>query len=76
MALSTATLQTQLDTILTALATGETSVRAPDGRMVTYSIEGMERQRDWLQRQLNASSGMNVRLGRYNPDYDREVSGG
>lgn len=76
MALSTATLQTQLDAILTALATGETSVRSQDGRMVTYSVEGLERQRDWIQRQLGASSRSNIRLGRYNPDYDREVSGG
>ena len=76
MALSTATLQAQLDAILIALATGETSVRAPDGRMVTYSLEAMAKQRDWLQRQLNVTGGMNIRLGRYNPDYDREVVGG
>ena len=76
MALSTATLQAQLDAILTALATGESSVRAPDGRMVTYDVAALERQRDWLQRQLVAASRSSVRLGRYNPDYDREVSGG
>lgn len=76
MALSTATLQTQLDAILTALATGETLVRKADGSTVQYDNAGLERQRDWLMRQIKAASGSNIRLGRYNTDYDREVSGG
>jgi len=76
MALSTTTLQTQLDAILTALATGETLVRTADGRQVQYDVAGLERQRDWLLRQLKAASGSNIRLGRYNTSYDREVSGG
>ena len=76
MALSAATLQAQLDAILTALATGESSVRGPDGRMVTYDVAALERQRDWIKRQLLAASRSSVRLGRYNQDYDREVSGG
>jgi hypothetical protein len=76
MALSTATLQAQLDAILTALATGETMVRTAEGRTTEYDVASLERQRDWLLRQLKAASGSNIRLGRYNTSYDREVSGG
>lgn len=76
MALSIATLQTQLDTILNALATGESSVRTADGRMVTYDVQALERQRDYLTRQIKASSGMNYRLGRYNPNFNRDLTNG
>jgi hypothetical protein len=44
---------------------------------VQYDLAALTRQRDWLQRQIaNASRGPSVRLGRYNPDYDREARGG
>jgi hypothetical protein len=76
MALSTATLQAQLDAIQTALATGETAIRTADGRMVQYDVAALERQRDYLVRQLKAASRGNIRLCRYNTSYDREVSGG
>jgi hypothetical protein len=77
MALSTADLQAQLDTIIAALSTGESMIRTSEGRTVQYDLAALTRQRDWLQRQIaNASRGPSVRLGRYNPDYDREARGG
>jgi hypothetical protein len=76
MALSTATLQAQLDAIQTALATGETMIRTAEGRTTQFDVAALERQRDYLVRQLKAASRGNIRLGRYNTSYDREVSGG
>ena len=46
-------------------------------RIGNRALAALTRQRDWLQRQIaNASRGPSVRLGRYNPDYDREARGG
>lgn len=56
-----ATIQTRLDTIEEILAAGESSVRLADGRMTTYDLVALAKERDRLQATLAAANSSQFR---------------